>query len=64
MRHRLTREWRKVHMGMIQNLHYSLCIIRVIKSRKMICTGYVEILVGKYEARDNLEMGGYKADLK
>jgi hypothetical protein len=40
-RDEVTAEWRKLHNGKLNNLYYSLNIIRVIKSRRMKWTVYV-----------------------
>jgi hypothetical protein len=41
----VTREWRKLHNGKLNNLHSSPNILRVIKSSRMRWEGYVARMV-------------------
>jgi hypothetical protein len=60
-RYEVTVEWRKLHNEELHNLHSSIYIIKVIKSRRMRWAGHVacmgekrnayRILVGKPEGR-------------
>jgi len=63
----VTGEWRKLHNEELNALYYSLSIVQVIKSRRMIWTGHVarmgrrvvyRVLVGKPEERDHMEDPG------
>ena len=57
----MTGEWRKLHSEGLNDLYSSPNIVRVIKSRRMRCAGYVarmgekrdvyRILVGKPEGK-------------
>jgi hypothetical protein len=78
-RDKVTREWRKMRNGELQNLHSSTDVIREIKSRRMRCGGHVarmgegrnvyRVLVGKPEGKRPLERArrrwenGIKMDL-
>jgi hypothetical protein len=42
--------WRKLHSKELRNLHSSSNIIRMMKSRKMRCTGHVARMVEKRNA--------------
>jgi hypothetical protein len=60
----VTGEWRKFHNEKLNNLYSSPNILRVIKSRRMRCTGHVEpmgeergmyrVLVGKPDGKRSL----------
>jgi hypothetical protein len=41
MRDEVTGGWRNLHNEELHNLYSSPCIIRMIKSRRIKCTGYV-----------------------
>jgi hypothetical protein len=58
--------WRKLHNDELQNLYFSLNIVRVIKSRKMRWVGHVEegrgvyrVLVGMPKGERPLERPGH-----
>ena len=40
-RDEVTREWRRLHNGELNDVFFSLNVIRVIKSRRMRRTGHV-----------------------
>jgi len=62
--HRVTGEWRKVHIEELNDLYCSPNFVRVIKSRRMIWAGHVarmgerrvvyRVLVGKTEGKRSL----------
>jgi hypothetical protein len=63
-RDEVTGDWRKLHNEKLQNLYSAPNIIKMIKSRRMRCTGHVarmgetrnayRILVGKVEGKSSL----------
>jgi hypothetical protein len=52
----VTVAWRKLHKGELHDLYSSLRIIRIIKSRRMRCSGHV-VPVGEKRNLDRLLVG-------
>ena len=55
----MTEEWRKLHIEELNDLYFSLDIVRVIKSRRMRWAGHVARIVerrGVYTAQCNTIM--------
>jgi hypothetical protein len=49
-RDEVVRDWRKLHNENLQNLYCSPSIIRITKSRRMICARYVAC-TGKHQRK-------------
>jgi len=43
-RDEVTREWRKLRKGELNDLYSSPSVVRVIKSRRMRCEGHVALM--------------------
>ena len=72
-RYEVTGEWRKLHNEDLNDLYFSLTIVRVIKSRRIIWAGHVarmrerrdvyRVSVGKPEGMRKLVLTGWNSSM-